>query len=482
MNFPSSLVLLLPALLASPAFANPNPSPGIQQERKLSDKLPFSPIMEVQGQSVVWEKGKPSRIFHTAPVLRFLEDQELLKGEEVLKELDVLDDQKKELEQLLDSVRRESEKFAEKLQNNKLSASNQKEWLEIHKKYQSELEGILRPRQIRRLGEVRNRIYMRIVGLASVFSPFSTDEKRRFVKLSADELNAVKQKLKAFNNKYLPEAERFPNQIVEDTLDLLSNSHRKQLRTYIKQHPVMITNDFDVFLAQLKCVVQNETPYGLSSKEFFANFTLVTPYYKYSTSDGNLTAVRSKSIYNPMPEFMGDIIGRRGNVLEVTEAQYAAMEDVEEQLWHQEKAIEKARRKVGKNKKTIRELQEKSTHVNSQRLKLYTQSLTRQQLLMAKRLYAEDNLPNLGLISELLNGDLGRELKIDNQTKKKIRTLAKEQIEEMESKLLKWEQNLFGEIKSVLDPDNQRKFTKLLGKRFRYVVPSMHAFRTFSWN
>jgi len=170
MKLYSPFFLWIIFLLASPALEIPNDALAQTSAKKSLSKLPFSPILYQNLQTVFWRKGTPSTFPHSRKVLRFLEDQELLKVDVILEELEALDDQKKELKSLFDEIKRESDQFAKNLVDNQLPEKHYPQWLEFHNRFQEELESILNSRQLRRLVEIRNRIYLRFVGIGYLFS------------------------------------------------------------------------------------------------------------------------------------------------------------------------------------------------------------------------------------------------------------------------------------------------------------------------
>jgi len=479
MNWCLAWILALGSLPCFCTFGFQTESQQAKSHQANDLKLPFSPYLKISCHTVSWNQGIPSRSYYSFQLLRFLEDQRLLQGKEVLEELEVVAFQKKRLKKLVDSAIVESKNFSEKSRQNNLDHANLKRWLETQEKFQSELENILRPKQLQRLSEVRNRIFLRTVGIQHFFNRL---KKTRSIILSAKESSELRKLLRKFSKTHEKKLQHFQEYTVNEVITKLSNKQQDLVRKYMPQNPVMVSKDFDIFLAQLKYAIKNELEYGLSSEEFFENIARATPSIEVSTYDGRFHARKPGPDFIAVPRFIGQLSEASENLIEVTPAQKLAISNAEEHFWNQISVANQTWVKAGKTKQAKKKLLAENRKLETQWANSIHQILNKQQRQSARKLYALEAIPIHGLVGELLNGDFGRELKIDAATKAKIKTLLKTRIQKIEDQLLKREENFIAEIESTLTTKNRLKFQRLLGARLRYIVPSMYTFRDFGEN
>ncbi len=93
-----------------------------------------------------------------------------------------------------------------------------------------------------------------------------------------------------------------------------------------------------------------------------------------------------------------------------------------------------------------------------------------------RRLLANEMLPKLGIVCNLLTGDLGRDINLDSDQKTRIREQCRNEIEKFEAQLLNWDQTLVDMIGKSMESPNRTKLDSALGKKLTYIVPTLHVF------
>ncbi len=432
----------------------------------------FVAIEEIRFRTVIWNGNQPrlrSMEFARVNTSMF---RSTLEQDEFKQEIGLNEKQQTELDKLVELMQTESIRLGAEWTDRHPTKAQKNELRKIQTSIQNSLNEILLPFQITRIDEIKNRLEIRSGGLQQ----FLAGSQIAGMDISLKEIQTIDRVFTEVAKQIKLESVTVFNKSIENILSPLGMSQREQFDE-VREQTKFLIQDFDIHVAQLKYGLAIKDDFGIGSTEdkLFEALLDQSPTFMI-TFDGSFKAIQTGNT-DPIkvPEFIKTLALAPENALAITDEQRSEMvvatDDYRAAVKRQQ-----AIRGRGVVTDSIQKEFNRALGLEAEKLnKKYEDVLLPHQLGAVRLLFSKALVPKYGLVANLLAGDLGRDLELSKKQKDKIRTVSQSELEKLEKKLVKWDRQLFDDVRKGLTDDNRKLFDAAIGDPLQHIIPTINA-------
>lgn len=441
------------------------PTIGAQSE----DKEPEPLYSSVSMRYISWKGGEPQLIHATISEANISNLKRILAEDEIRKELEIVEKQDAQLDNLLNWIDDEADKFVKYSKRGILPVKHVSELVASRTEAKKRISDILMPFQNARLDEIKNRLLIRNFGVIRYLKLQSKRSTPTNVDVSDEEFRSIEDQLAVLMSEIDQEATSILKDSVDELIGVLNTKQSQVVQFEIDGGLVLL--NLDLFRSQLQYALETSFEYGASDDELFSNLVDFRPSFSVRF-DGNFVAKKSGGDAIILPRFVKSLSDNGENPLNLSDEQTELLGRERGRY----RAIVKEQQTIRGQGRVTETVQTRFNEALMAAAKDYNLEfeiiLGENQLKLLKELFARSLKRRFGLPCELLGGDLGRRIKLTERQREKIRSVFDSQVREFSEKLLKWDEDVINVVKSNLTKENLQQFNADIGPRLKHVIPS----------